>query len=127
MDTVFDLPADTLKKIYLGQKNGRLLVLNFQRIGSGLFRLQVRDLVFNDHFVCQLEANMSAMIPGDLIDFENSQCIPVPQIKRSAILLGPVKLVARWKEANWNHLPVAVSLPPRHLLGCIFLKNQINY
>ena len=113
MDTVFDLPVDTLKKIYLCQKKGRLLVLNFQRISSDLFRLQVRDLVFNDHFVCQLEANMSAMIPGDLIDFKNSQCIPVPEIKRSAILLGPVKLVARWKEANWNHLPVAVSLPPR--------------
>ena len=71
MDTVYDLPADTLKKIYLGQKKGRLLVLNFQRISSNLFRLQVRDLVFNDHVVCQLEANMSAMIPGDLIDFEN--------------------------------------------------------
>ena len=120
MDTVYDLPADTLKKIYLGQKKGRLLVLNFQRISSGLFRLQVRDLVFNDHFVCQLESNMTAMIPGDLVDFENSQVIPVPEIKRNAILLGPTKLVARWKEASWDHLPVAVSLPSSllcHLLG----------
>ena len=114
MDTVFDLPVDTLKKIYLGQKKGRLLVLNFQRISSNLFRFQVRELVFNDHFVCQKEANMSAMIPGDLIDFEDSQCIQVPEIKRSAILLGPVKLVARWKEASWDHLPVAVPLPPRY-------------
>ena len=118
MDTVFDLPADTLKKIYLGQKKGRLLVLNFQRISSNLFRLQVRDIVFNDHFVCQKEAKMSAMIPWDLIDFEDSQCIQVPEIKRSAILLGPVKLVARWKEAFWNHLPVAVSLPPCYFAIC---------
>ena len=49
MDTVYDLPADTLKRIYLGQKKGRLLILNFQRISSGLFRVQVRDLVSNDH------------------------------------------------------------------------------
>ena len=88
MDTVYNLPADTLKKIYLGQKKGRLLVLNFQRISSGLFRLQVRDLVFNDNFVCQLESNMSVMIPGDLVDFENSQLIPVQDSKRTAIVLG---------------------------------------
>ena len=114
MDTVYDLPADTLKRIYLGQKKGRLLVLNFQQISSGLFRLQVRDLVSNDHFVCQLESHMSTMFPGDLVDFENSQVIPVPKIKMKAILLSRNKPVVRWKEASWDHLPVAVSLPPRY-------------
>ena len=114
MDTVIDLPSDTLKKLYLGQRRGRLLVLNFKRISPNLFRFQVRDLVYRDHFVCQKEENMTAMVPGDLVDFEDSQCIQVPEIKRSAILLGPVKLVARWKEASWDHLPDAVPLPPRY-------------
>ena len=59
MDTVFDLPSDTLKKIYLGQKRGRLLVLNFKRISFNLFRFQMRDLVFNDHFVCQKVVNFT--------------------------------------------------------------------
>ena len=95
MDTVIDLPSDTLKKLYLGQRRGRLLVLNFKRISPNLFRFQVRDLVYRDHFVCQKEENMTAMVPGDLVDFEDSLCIQVPEIKRSAILLGPVKLVAR--------------------------------
>ena len=114
MDTVIDLPSDTFKKLYIGQRRGRILVLNFKRISPNLFRFQVRDLVYRDHFVCQKEENMTAMVPGDLVDFEDSQCIQVPEIKRSAILLGPVKLVARWKEASWDHLPDAVPLPPRY-------------
>ena len=75
MDTVIDLPSDTLKKLYLGQRRGRLLVLNFKRISPNLFRFQVRDLVHRDHFVCQKEENMTAMVPGDLVDFEDSICI----------------------------------------------------
>ena len=118
MDAIYDLPNDTLKRIYLGQKNGRLLILNFQQISSGLFRLQVRDLVSNDDFVCQSESQMATMIPGDLVDFENAKVIPVPEIKRNAILLGPTKLIARWKEASWEHLPVAVSLPPWYFAIC---------
>ena len=55
MNDIYDLPNDTLKQIYLGQKNGRLLILNFQRISNGLFRLQTRDLVYNDDFICQWE------------------------------------------------------------------------
>ena len=117
-DAIYNLPNDTLKQIYLGQKNGRLLILNFQRISSGLFRLQVRDLVSNDDFVCQSESQMATMIPGDLVDFENAKVIPVPEIKRNAILLGPTKLIARWKEASWEHLPVVVSLPPRYFAIC---------
>ena len=69
MDTVIDLPSDTLKKLYLGQRRGRLLVLNFKRISPNLFRFQVRDLVYRDQFVCQKEENMTAMVSGDLVDF----------------------------------------------------------
>ena len=118
MDAIYNLPNDTLKRIYLGQKNGRLLILNFQRISSGLFRLQTRDLVSNDDFICQSESQMVTMIPGDLVDFENAKVIPVPEIKRNAILLGPTKLIASWKEAYLEHLPVAVSLPPRYFAIC---------
>ena len=114
MNDIYDLPYDTLKRLYLGQKNGRLLILNFQRISNGLFCLQTQDLVYNDDFICQSESQMVSMIPGDLVDFENAKVIPVPEIKRNAILLGPTKLIARWKEASWEHLPVAVSLPPRY-------------
>ena len=53
MNYIYDLPNDTLKRLYMGQKNGRLLILNFQRINNGLFRLQTRDLVYNDDFICQ--------------------------------------------------------------------------
>ena len=118
INAIYDLPNDTLKRIYLGQKHGRLLILNFQRISSGLFHLQVRDLVSNDDFVCQSESQMATIIPGDLVDFENAKVIPVPEIKRNAILLGPTKLIARWKEAFWEHLPVVVSLPPRYFAIC---------
>ena len=114
MDTVIDLPSDTLKKLYEGQRRGRLLVLNFKRISPNLFCFQVRDLVHRDHFVCQKEENMTAMVPGDLVDFEDSICIQVPEIRRSAILLGPVKIVARWKEASWSHLPDTIPLPPHY-------------
>ena len=29
MNDIYDLPDDTLKQLYLGQKHGRLLILNF--------------------------------------------------------------------------------------------------
>ena len=35
---------------------------------------------------------MSGMIPGDLIEVENLVCIKVREIRRTSVLLGPVKL-----------------------------------
>ena len=113
-DAFIDLPSDIFKKLYEGQRRGRLLVLNFERISPNLFSFQVRDLIHRDHFVCQKEENMSAMVPGDLVDSEDSICIQVPEISRFAILLGPVKIVARWKEASWSHLPDTIPLPPHY-------------
>ena len=57
---------------------------------------------------------MCAMIPGDLIEVEDSIGIKVPEIKRSAVLLGPVKIVARWKDVSWSHLPDTIPLPSHH-------------
>ena len=54
---------------------------------------------------------MSGMIPGDLIEVEKSVCIEVPEIRRTSVLLGPVKLVARWKDVNWSHLSDTIPLP----------------
>ena len=67
-----------------GQRRGRLLVLNFKRISPNLFRFQVRDLVYRDHFVCQKEENMTAMVPGDLVDFKT---LNVSRFLRSRDLL----------------------------------------
>ena len=114
MNDIYDLPNDTLKRLYLGQKHGRLLILNFQRISNGLFRLQTRDLLYNDDYICQSESQMTSMVPGDLLDFESAKVIPVPEIGRNAILLGPTKLIARC----WEHLPVSVSLPARYFAIC---------
>ena len=116
MNDIYDLPNDTLKRIYLGQKNGRLLILNFQRISSGLFRLQTRDLVSNDDFICQSESQIATMIPGDLVDFENAKVIPVPEIKRNTILLGPTKQSK--VERSLLGPSVAVSLPPWYFAIC---------
>ena len=114
MDTTLNLPSDTLKNLYAGEKIGKLLVLNFKRISPKLFRFQVRDLIHRDDFVCQKEENMCAMMPGDLVEVQDSICIKVPEIKRSAVLLGPVKIVARWKEVSWSHLPDTIPLPSHH-------------
>ena len=103
MDTTILLPPDTLKK------------------SPQLFRFQVRDLIHRDHFVCQKEETMSAMMPGDLVEFEDSICLQIPEIRRSTILLGPVKIVARWKEVSWSHFPKPfhyhlITLPSQAIL-----------
>ena len=98
MDASFHLPSDALQNLYAGEKYGRILVLNFRRISTKIFRMQE-------------EKYMSGMILGDLIEVEKSVCIEVPEIRRTSVLLGPVKLVARWKDVNWSHLSDTIPLP----------------
>ena len=47
---------------------------------------------------------MTGMIPGDLIEVDKAVCIKIPEIGRTSVLLGPIKLVVRWKVANRSHL-----------------------
>ena len=114
MDAALHLPSDALKNLYAGEKFGRILVLNFKRISPKLFRFQVRDLIHRDDYLCQKEEYMSGMIPGDLIEVEDSVCIKVPEIRRTVVLLGPVKIVARWKDVSWSHLSDTIPLPSHH-------------
>ena len=111
MSESFHLPSDALKNLYAGEKCGRILILNYKRIGPKIFRMQVRDLIHRDDHVCQEERFMTGMIPGDLIEVDKAVCIKIPEIGRTSVLLGPVKIVARWKDANWSHLSDTIPLP----------------
>ena len=75
---------------------------NFKRISPKLFWFQVQDLIHRDDYICQKEEHMCAMIPGDLIEVEDSVCTKV---------LSPVKIVARWKDVSRSHLSDTIPLP----------------
>ena len=111
MSELFHLPSDALKNLYALEKCGRILILNYKRIGSKIFWMQVRDLVHRDDYICQEERFMTGMIPGDLIEVDRAVCIKIPEIGRTYVLLGPIKLIARWKDANWSPLSDPIPLP----------------
>ena len=105
------LSSNALQELYSGNKNVKIQVLSFKRIGQKLFRLKVRDLSYCDNFVCQEERHMTGLIPGDLVETEKAVCIKIPQLERTSALLGPTTLIARAKDLNMTSLPDASPLP----------------
>ena len=111
MSELLNLPSNALENLYAGEKCGRILILNYKRIVSKTFIMQVRDLAHRDDYVCQEERFMTGMIPGDLIEVDRAVCIKIPELGRTSVLLGPIKLIARGKDADWTHLSDAIPLP----------------
>ena len=105
------LPSNSLQELYAGNKNVKVQILSFKRIGQKIFRLKVRDLNHCDNFVCQEEQHMSGLIPGDLVETEKAVCIKIPQLERTSALLGPTTLIARAKDLDLTSLPEASTLP----------------
>ena len=83
------LSSNALQELYSGEKQVKVQVLAFKRIGQKLFRLKIKDLCFYDNFVCQEEQHMAGVIPGDLVETERAFCIKIPQLGRTSAMQGP--------------------------------------
>ena len=47
------LSPNALQELYSGEKQVKVQILAFKRIGQKLFRLKIRDLTFYDNYVRQ--------------------------------------------------------------------------
>ena len=73
--------------------------------------MQVRDLAHRDDYISQEERFKTGMNPGDLIEVDRAVCIKIPELGQTSVLLGPTKLIARGKDADWTHLSNAIPHP----------------